>query len=365
MRRNLAMFGAVVVSLCVAAPASPRQQPGWSATREAESDPGLPLARVTALAFDSKGRAYVTDNALDGIAVLAPDLTLELEVGRKGEGPGEFEWPATIQILEDDSLYVWDGRRFRVTVFEPKALAVAYTVSLSLESARELLRIPGQLGYVGLRSLPFYADQREEDHGRFDVLYRLGIEGNVESDSIYAVPAAEPLVVRGDRSVMVGSHPFGAEPFLSLLGDDRIVYANSRTPSVLLLDLSGTVQDSFDVPVTPVPVSAAELRAAIDDNRQEGYEAFARVLEEGTPFMWPAVTGLAVDDQQRIWVGGRSESETDEWEWIAFTREGARVGSVLLPPGFRLYAVRNGLLFGVATDELDVPRIQAYRLEEG
>jgi len=206
------MFGAAGVSLGVSAPASTQQQPGWSATLEAESDPGLPLAWVTALAVDSKGKVYVTDNALDGIAVLAPDLTLEREVGRKGEGPGEFEWPATIQILEDDSLYVWDGRRFRVTVFEPKALAVAYTVSLSLKSARELWRIPGQRGYVGQRSLPFYADQREEDHGRFDVLYRLGNDGNVESDSIYAVPAAEPLVVRGDRSVMVGAIPSAPSP---------------------------------------------------------------------------------------------------------------------------------------------------------
>lgn len=266
MRRNLAIFGAAVVSLGMAVPASSQQQSGWSATLEAESDPGLPLAWVTGLAVDSKGGVYVTDNALDGIAVLAPDLTLEREVGRKGEGPGEFEWPATIQILEDDSLYVWDGSRFRVTVFE--ALALAYTLSLSLESARELWGIPGQLGYVGLRSLPFYADQREEDHGRFDVLYRLGTDGDVESDSIYAVPAAEPLVVRSDRSLMVGSHPFGAEPLLSLLGDDRIVYANSRVPTVLLLDLSGTVQDSFDVPMTPVPVSAAELRAAIDDNQE-------------------------------------------------------------------------------------------------
>ena len=363
MRRNLAIFGAAVVLLGMAVPASSQQQQGWSATLEAESDPGLPLAWVTALAVDSRGRVYVTDNALDGIAVLAPELTLEREVGRKGEGPGEFEWPATIQILEDDSLYVWDGRRFRVTVFE--ALALAYTVSLSLESARELWRIPGQLGYVGLRSLPFYADQREEDHGRFDVLYRLGTDGDMESDSIYAVPAAEPLVVRGERSLMIGSHPFGAEPFLSLLGDDRIVYANSRVPTVLLLDLSGTVQDSFDVPMTPVPVSAAELRAAIDDNQQEGYEAFARVLEEGAPYMWPALTGLVVDDQQHIWVGGRARSETDKWEWVAFTREGTRVGSVLLPPGFRLYAVRDGKLFGVATDALDVPRIQLYRLDGG
>ena len=364
MSRKSAMFGAVAVSVGVAAPASPHQQPTWSATLEAESDPSLPLAWVTALAVDSRRRVYVTDNALDGIAVLAADLTLELEVGRKGEGPGEFEWPATIQILGDDSLYVWDGRRFRVTVFEPRALAVAYTVPLSLESARELWRIPGRRGYVGQRSLPFYAEQREEDHGRFDVLYRLGPDGNLESDSIRAIPAAEPLVVRGDGSLMVGSHPFGAEPFVSLLGSDRIAYANSRAPTVLLLDLAGVVQDSFDVPVTPVPVGAAELRAAIEDNRQGGYEPFARVLKEGAPYMWPALTGLVVDDQQRIWVGGRSESGTSAWEWIAFAREGGRVGSVLLPAGFRLHAVRNGRLFGVATDGLDVPRIQVYRLME-
>lgn len=106
MRKNLAIFGAAVVSLGVAAPASP-QQPGWSATLEAESDPGLPLAWVTALAVDSKGRVYVTDNALDGIAVLAPDLTLEREVGRKGEGsplltraPG---WVRSCSLRDSDS----------------------------------------------------------------------------------------------------------------------------------------------------------------------------------------------------------------------------------------------------------------------
>jgi len=249
---------------------------------------------------------------------------------------------------------------------KPPALTVAYTRTLpAINNPSRLWSLPRQRGYVGARWLPFYATQREEDQGRTEIVFRLGRDGNTEADSLRAFPADERLVVRGDGSVMVRPHPFGSKSFLSLLGTDRLVHANSRVPSVTVLDLTGRVQYSFAVPVTPVPVSAAELRAAIDDNRLEGYEAFARVLEEGAPFMWPAVTGLAVDDQQRIWVGGRSESETGEWEWIAFTREGARVGSVLLPPGFRLYAVRNGRLFGAATDELDVPRIQVYRLEEG
>ncbi len=355
---------AIAVGALIAFPnaaAGSYQQETWSATLEAESDPSLPLGWVSGVAVDSKRRVYVTDGVLEGIAVLGVDLTLEREVGRHGRGPGEFDWPTTIQILAGDSLYVFDASLFRVTVFEPQALAVAYTINLPLKTPSALWRIPGQGGYVGLRSLPFYAEQRADDQGRFDVMFLLGQDGEPESDSIYAVPAAEPLVVRRERGVMVGSHPFGAESFVSLLGTDRLVYANSRVPTVMVLDLAGGVQESFNVPMTAVPVTAGELRATIEKEQQE---VFARVLEEGAPYMWPTLTGLVVDDEQRIWVGGRSESQRDEWEWAAFTPEGVEVGSVRLPSGFKLHAVSDGRLFGVATDELDVPRIQVYRLEE-
>ena len=223
-------------------------------------------------------------------------------------------------------------------------------------------RIPGQRGFVGLQSLSFSVGQEEDDHGRFDVVFLLGKDGDVESDSIYAVPHADPLVVRTETSVMVGSHPFGAESFLSFLGADRLVYANTRIPTVELLDLAGTVRKSFDVPVTPVPVSDAELRATIEE---EQAEAFVRALEEGAPYMWPALTGLVVDDEERIWVGERSESAGDDWKWTAYTQEGSAVGSVRLPSNFKLRVVRDGRLVGVATDELDIPRVQVYRIEGG
>ena len=346
----------------MAAVASSYQQRIWTATLEAESDPSLYLGWVTGLAVDSQRRVFVTDPAWDGIVVLGADLTFEREVGRKGEGPGEFQWPATIQILAGDSLYVFDGRLARVTVFEPQALTVAYTITLPhVTNVRRLWRISGQRGYVGMRSQPFYAGQTEEDdQGRHDVVFSLKQDGDMESDSLYAVPSAEPLIVRGLGSVMVGSHPYGAEPFLSILGHDRLVYANSRFPAVMVLDLAGTVQNSFAVPATPVPVSAAELRARIESEEEE---AFARVLEQGAPYMWPALTGLVVDDEQRIWVGERSESMSGQWEWTAFAHEGSMVGSVLLPSTFKLYAVRGDRLVGAATDELDVPRVQVYRLE--
>ncbi len=338
-------------------------QQTWSAELEAESDPNLYLARVTGLAIDSRLRTYVLDPVWERIRILGDDLTLQQEVGRRGQGPGEFEWPATIQILEDDSLYVFDGSLARVTVFEPQDLTVAYTVTLPhLYSTRGLWRIPGQGGYIGVRTPPISPRQTErDDQGRFDVVLSLDGEGETEPDSIYAFPSTEPLIVRSERSVMVGPHhPYGSEPFLSLLGDDRLVYANSRSPSLMILDLAGTVHHSFDVPAREVPVSAADLKARIES---EEVEPFARVLEQGAPYMWPALTGLVVDDEQRIWVGTRSESMRDEREWIAFTQEGGQVGSVILPAPFELHAVRGGRLFGVVTDEFDVPQIQVYRLE--
>lgn len=365
MTNRIATFAATVAvgTAFLSAPANLCGQQTWSAGLEAESDLSLYLSRVTGLAIDSRLRAYVVDPASERIRILGDDLTLQQEVGRRGRGPGEFEWPATIQILGGDSLYVFDGSRARVTVFEPQDLTVAYTVTLPhLYSTRALWRIPGQGGYIGVRSPPISPRQTErDDQGRFDIVFSLDKEGERESDSIYAFPSAEALIVRGEGRVMVGPpHPYGSEPFLSLLGDDRLVYANSRSPSLMILDHSGTVHHSFGVPATAVPVSAADLTARIES---EEVEPFARVLEQGAPYMWSALTGLVVDDEQRIWVGTRSESMRDEREWIAFTREGGQVGSVLLPAPFELHAVRGGRVFGVVTDEFDVPRIQVYRLE--
>ena len=364
MPNRVTTFAATVAvgTAFLGVPASLCGQQTWSAGLEAESNPNLYLGRVTALAIDSRLRAYVVDPVWEGIRILGDDLTLQEEVGRRGKGPGEFEWPATIQILKGDSLYVFDGSLARVTVFEPQDLTVAYTVTLPhLYSTSGLWRIPGQGGYIGVRSPPISPRQTErDDQGRFDVVFSLDEEGETESDSIHAFPSAEPLIVRSGRSVMVGDHPYGSEPFLRLLGDDRLVYANSRSPSLMILDLAGTVHHSFGVPAAEVPVSATDLKARIES---EGIEPFARALEQGAPYMWPALTGLVVDDEQRIWVGTRSESMRDEREWIAFTQEGGRVGSVLLPAPFELHAVRGDRLFGVVTDEFDVPQIRVYRLE--
>jgi hypothetical protein len=92
-------------------------------------------------------------------------------------------------------------------------------------------------------------------------------------------------------------------------------------------------------------------------------EPMADMLRSGAPYTWPALVGLVTDDEERIWAGIRAPGETAMWEWAAFAPDGTHMGSILLPAEHLLQHVRDGRIYVLFHDELDVPSIQVYRLE--
>ena len=105
-------------------------------------------------------------------------------------------------------------------------------------------------------------------------------------------------------------------------------------------------------------MTAEELRTASEDMT----EAMADMLRSGAPYTWPALVGLVTDDEERIWAGIRAPGETAMWEWAAFAPDGTHMGSILLPAEHLLQHVRDGRIYVLSHDELDVPSIQVYRL---
>ena len=174
---------------------------------------------------------------------------------------------------------------------------------------------------------------------------------------VYQYPAGESLVLRGEGSVSVAGHPFGRGSFTGILGGEQIAYASSTTLEVKIVDLQGGVRTAFSFPTTPTAVTGAEL----DDAADGLGDAMGGLLRDGAPFVWPTLTGLVVDDEGHIWLGIHTGDPSTR-EWAAFTPDGTHVVSVDLPAGFAVHAVRSGRIIGVGRDELDVPRVQAYRL---
>ncbi len=82
--------------------------------------------RPAGLAFDRKRQLlYVVDGSSGssrnhGVEVFAPDGRHLRTIGKRGEGPGEFNFPSYAAVARDGNLYVADTGNFRIEVFDPE-----------------------------------------------------------------------------------------------------------------------------------------------------------------------------------------------------------------------------------------------------
>ena len=77
------------------------------------------LARPTGLAFDATGgRLYLVDTGSHEVKIFARDGALLKRFGRRGTGPGEFNYPTMIWINGEGEILVTDSMNFRTQIFD-------------------------------------------------------------------------------------------------------------------------------------------------------------------------------------------------------------------------------------------------------
>ena len=247
----------------------------------------------------------------------------------------------------------------RITVFPPAGDEPAYIQPLGTQDRGfNVWKLTEAAGYIARSSTTYMADGSDEGSTRTEVLRHVhDADGRVADEVLFEYPAAEALVQRGEGFVSMAGHPFARNSFVGLLGGARVVHASSDALEVRIVALGGLVETAFSYETTPIPVTRDELDTAADGLS----DAFGQLLRDGAPYVWPALTGLIVDDRDRIWVGIR-KADRSTTEWAAFEADGTHQVSVDLPVEVELYAIRGDRMVGVARDELDVARVRVYRL---
>jgi hypothetical protein len=74
------------------------------------------LNRPQDLKVDSQGNIYVLDWGDVDIKVFSPDGRLLRTIGKKGQGPGEFDIPAYFVLSADGRIFLLSGRQYQISV---------------------------------------------------------------------------------------------------------------------------------------------------------------------------------------------------------------------------------------------------------
>ena len=99
------------------------------------------------------------------------------------------------------------------------------------------------------------------------------------------------------------------------------------------------------------PMDDAQLRAAVQ-----------RYEEMDLPERLPAWNALLVADGGEIWARRFAMPDAEMARWDVFAADGAFLGRVMVPAGFRVQHVAGGRLTVASADELGVERVEVHEL---
>ena len=337
------------------------------------------LSRIPALAVGSDGRIYVSQPLGRAVWVFDARGRRLTNLGRRGNGPGEFQDPRELG-WRGDSLWVNDAAQKRLTLFAG-ASRPAVTISMgnelyalaALADGSILARESPLATDIGSGRVPFVSYYRLSRTGA-----RLGTVARVDARHNW-------MFIRNPAPGRELPNTLRSQPFsdarlvaVSASGQDVVVVdrpaaSGSRaTFTVTHHDARGRPTWTVRIPYTPRRLT----RELIEDSIAPQARMIAAVPDFGataatvagwmrdrlyTPRNLPPVTAVIAARDGTTWLR-REPAPGPVALWTVLGRDGRVLATVQAPSALRIMEADAQHVWGVMKDELDVPYVVVYRV---
>ena len=338
-------------------PSAWREGAGWKIVIEttiqpAEGSPGE-LANPSGIVRTTDGRFVVTDMTAPTIRLFDRTGRFVREIGRAGEGPGEYRQP--MPALFRDTLMIYDGKLNRVSVMTLDGKSVR-TISVPYSGSccrPPMVDASGRLVIAGF-------------NGKGYLFRRFTLSGQAVDSIVVPQAVANGVwnVASGGGQATYGI-PFAAATARTMLLDGTMLYGNSREYQ---LRVTRTGRDTIrlierrTVAPTLIPPLLREstFHQMVDHNAD--LRSVAKLND--VPKDFPVWSSASEDSHANIWVrpgGGAPEAPV---RFDVFTHDGRLLGSVTAPftwssPNITFLGDHIGV---IDADANDLPRIRIYRI---
>lgn len=344
--------------------------------------------------WSTDDRIYVLDHQIPVVRVYDATGAHLLDIGRGGEGPGEFNRPGGLVVDPDGRVLVSDEERHRVNVYSPDGRHVdtwTWSAPGIIFRAPNLSRAEGGGAWKTTFQMP--------EDGDFDGVkwgyVRVGPEGPGETRLEPEIPEYAPMPVRVETPSQTREFewivPFAPRPVLAMDGGGTWYVGDGARYRIWVLEPDGE-RWILERGWTPVAVQEAEAEAHL-----RRAEATVRRNMDFPEWRWTgpdvpptktAFTQIAIDTDGRIWVerpgegipidgcdledvvDDRNEPPcwTEERFWDVFAPDGSFLGEIAIPDDFPLLPrahIQADRVTVVQPDEVGNPMVVRYRLVAG
>jgi hypothetical protein len=292
----------------------------WSVT-EGEHPTADSLGQLSGIALDAAGNVYVSDRTANTIWVFDARGRSQRAIGRRGQGPGEFQAPTGIAIGPDGKLYVRDQQhvsRFgtdtetrRLSRFETRFNGGAMNDWMSTLATR--FDAQGRLYYPS-----FNSGDRSVRMGQWWIFSIAG--ERVDSVAVPVIEGVPPgwasvrLSANSGRILPGLNHvPFAGLPSWDVTSRGTVLYTSGREYVVREADRSGRQLREFrrDAPAIRVPAgerrdSTAALRERLDSIRSIPRSQISGVPDDvwalRVPETYPPILDVFAAPDGLVWV---------------------------------------------------------------
>jgi hypothetical protein len=354
---------------------------------EAGDDPYM-LGSVRALATDGD-EIFVLDQQVPAIRVYDAAGRHLRDIGKDGEGPGEFRRPESMVLGADGRIFVRDPRTGRITIFSRQGAAVGSIPVRSGFSTGTPMVVTHDGTLYNYQLLNQGADVRD---------WQLAMVPRFENESEEGEPIRPPeldfeemrIEARREGSTSINSVPFAPSSSWTLAPSGAVIAGVSTDYTFEIHYPDGRVT-RVEKAWRPVPVEPAE--AAWQKRR-----ATANMRSTDPEWVWngpevpttkPAFSSFLADHAGRIWVnrpgaGYHTEGECLEnpsidevseaysepcWRehstWDVFDEEGRYLGDADLPEGIQMYPaphIDDTVFLSAFQDDLGIVLVKRYRI---
>jgi hypothetical protein len=295
------------------------------------------------------GGVLVSDRALHALRFFNAEGQFVRAVGRKGTGPGEFEYIATAWRC-GESLFVEDigGGRVSVHALDGTLRRAMPTAEFAggTEALSSACNADGRFVHHG------WYPYREEQTGRQRSPVPVWLASADGSDRVELGEVAGPEY---------NAYGYGAGPALlgrtpQLAIGRRAVYVGTADSGVVhVYSLAGAPGGERRLPGSPRRVTEADLERVkrLDSMGQSALQQ-RQTREEWAldtpPATLPAYDALVVDADDHLWVRRHPAANEERVEWIVFDTDGTHIATVPLPALLTVHEIGRDYIAGIVQD---------------